>query len=311
MNANATRQSALPADHADRMARARLSLEGLSVGDAFGQQFFGWPEDARVSREMGRLPRAPWEWTDDTAMALSIFEVLRDRSGVDQDDLAHRFAARFAAEPTRGYGSMAIRILERIHAGKPWRPVAKAVFSGEGSRGNGGAMRVGPVGAYFADDLAAVVEQARRSAEVTHAHPDGQAGAIAVAVAAAQAWRMRATLGPDSRRELLETAIERTPESRTRYELRKALEFPLEAPVETAAQALGNGSEVCAHDTVPFTLWCAARHLSSFEDAMWNTVSGLGDRDTTCAIVGSIVAMAVGIEGIPAAWRQAREPLPV
>ena len=30
----------LPVDHAQRMARARLSLEGLSVGDAFGEDFF-------------------------------------------------------------------------------------------------------------------------------------------------------------------------------------------------------------------------------------------------------------------------------
>ncbi len=41
---------------------------------------------------------------------------------------------------------------------------------------------------------------------------------------------------------------------------------------------------------------------------MWTTVSGLGDRDTTCAIVGGIVALhdqAV----IPEEWLQAREPL--
>ena len=40
------------------------------------------------------------------------------------------------------------------------------------------------------------------------------------------------------------------------------------------------------------------------------TLSGLGDRDTTCAIVGGIVACFVGAAGIPAAWLHAREPLP-
>jgi ADP-ribosylglycohydrolase len=43
----------------------------------------------------------------------------------------------------------------------------------------------------------------------------------------------------------------------------------------------------------------------------WTTVSVLGDRDTTCAIVGGIVACSVGEAGIPAAWLQARKPLPV
>ena len=62
---------------------------------------------------------------------------------------------------------------------------------------------------------------------------------------------------------------------------------------------------------MPFAPWCAARHLDSFEDALWSTVSGLGDRDTTCAIVGGVVALAVGREGIPDAFVAAREALPV
>jgi ADP-ribosylglycohydrolase len=59
-----------------------------------------------------------------------------------------------------------------------------------------------------------------------------------------------------------------------------------------------------------YTLWCAAHHLGNFEEAMWTTVSGLGDRDTTCAIVGGIVACSVGAAGIPPEWIAAREPLP-
>jgi len=44
---------------------------------------------------------------------------------------------------------------------------------------------------------------------------------------------------------------------------------------------------------------------------MWTTVSGLGDRDTTCAIVGGIVASAVGHDAIPADWLAAREQLAI
>jgi ADP-ribosylglycohydrolase len=60
---------------------------------------------------------------------------------------------------------------------------------------------------------------------------------------------------------------------------------------------------------VPFAVWSAAHNLDSFEKALWATVSGLGDLDTTCAMVGSIVALAVGREGIPEPWIEAREPL--
>jgi ADP-ribosylglycohydrolase len=175
--------------------------------------------------------------------------------------------------------------------------------------GNGGAMRVGPVGAYFADDFDAVVENARASAEVTHAHPDGQAGAIATAVAAAQAWRVRASQASGPGEAILEAAIEHTPDGKTREGLRVAARLALGEPVDAAVRVLGNGSLVVSFDTVPFALWCAARSLFNYEEALWATVSGLGDCDTTCAIVGSIVALAVGREGVPEAWLRAREPL--
>ena len=80
--------------------------------------------------------------------------------------------------------------------------------------------------------------------------------------------------------------------------------------VKEAVTALGNGIRVSAQDTVPFALWCAAEHLDDYERAQWLTVSGLGDRDTTCAIVGGIVVMRTGVEGIPHEWLATREPLP-
>jgi ADP-ribosylglycohydrolase len=177
--------------------------------------------------------------------------------------------------------------------------------------GNGGAMRVGPVGAYFADDLAAVVEHAGLSAVVTHAHPEGQAGAIAAAVATACAAGLKGNLKADSGRRLIETVIEHAPDGKTRDGLVESLRIDPASDVRTAARALGNGSEVTAPDTVPLAVWCAARHLDDFEEAMWATVSAWGDIDTNCAIVGSIVAMTVGLEGIPAEWIAAREPLPL
>jgi hypothetical protein len=54
---------------------------------------------------------------------------------------------------------------------------------------------------------------------------------------------------------------------------------------------LGNGTNVTSQDTVPFALWCAARHLHDYEEALWTIVAGLGDRDTTCGIVGIIIAL--------------------
>ncbi|MBO0688929.1 MAG: ADP-ribosylglycohydrolase family protein, partial [Candidatus Dormibacteraeota bacterium] len=90
-----------------------------------------------------------------------------------------------------------------------------------------------------------------------------------------------------------------------------ARELGAGAPVRRAARLLGSGSRVTAPDTVPFVLWSAARRLDRYEDALWETVAGLGDRDTTCAMVGGIVAARCGRAGIPRAWLEATEPLPV
>ena len=187
--------------------------------------------------------------------------------------------------------------------------MAPRLFSGEGSLGNGAAMRVAPVGGYFAEDLALAAAQAALSAEVTHAHSEGIAGAIAVAVAAAYAARLHDEQVP-SRPEYLALILPHLPPSFVADGVRQAYHLPANTDVRTAARLLGCGYNATAQDTVPFALWCAAEHLENYEEALWLTASGLGDSDTNCAIVGGIVALSAGPASIPDAWIAAREPLP-
>lgn len=291
----------------DAMTRAREALEGLSVADAFGEQLL---HAGPAAREIALPHRtAPvgrqWMWTDDTAMALSIVEVLDVCGGIDTDRLSRLYATRYYAEPARGYGGAAHQILSAIAAGDAWEVASRSVFDGQGSCGNGGGMRAAPVGAYFAGDLDAVVEHATRSALPTHAHPDGVAGAVAIAVAAAAVFA-----GERDPRALLETVVARTPTGATREGLRRAIPM-LRAEHLTVAAELGNGSRVLASDTIPFAIWCAATHLADFAGACWSCVEVGGDIDTTCAMAGGIIVGAVGLGGIPAEWRASREPLPL
>jgi ADP-ribosylglycohydrolase len=290
------------------LARAELALTGLSVGDAFGQMFFGNTNTMSMAIDLRALPAPPWYLTDDSIMAIGIVETLAACGEIDRDYLASRFAANYQRNRRRGYGGMAHHILQEFCNGSDWREVAPAVFDGMGSYGNGAAMRVAPVGAFYAEDLERLSSQALASAEVTHSHLEGKVGAIAIALAAAWAWQHRGVAKIDPR-ELFTFLLDRLPDSDTKSGIKRASELPIDYSVPTAVSALGNGTMVSAPDTVPFTIWCAARHLDDFEAAMWTTVSGLGDRDTTCAIVGGIVAMYVGVEGIPTAWLQARESL--
>lgn len=241
-------------------------------------------------------------------MAVSIVRCLTHHKRINQGALAKNFADEYARDPMRGYGGTAHRILQSIGQGVSWKEAAGRAFDGQGSCGNGGAMRAAPIGAYFAEDYERVAIEARKSAEVTHAHPDGQTGAIAVALAAAWAVQHSNDDKPDGT-DLIPTVLKHLTHTLTFFKLRKALEIPLSASPVTAASFLGNGSEVIASDTVPFCLWCAARHIGDYAEALWSTVSGLGDRDTTCAIVGGIVALSAGREGIPGDWLEAREQI--
>jgi ADP-ribosylglycohydrolase len=237
-------------------------------------------------------------------MALSVVEILERHRTIDPDALAAAFTRRWAADPDRGYGQGTFELLMRVSRGAAWRAEAKKLFGGQGSFGNGAAMRAGPIGAYFAGDLEGVRREALRCAEPTHTHPDGQAGAVAVAVAASLA-----ATGIESE-ELIPSVISMVPDGHVLNRLRRAAELDLKSDPVDVGQELGTGLDVAAHDTVAFCLWVAAHHLDSYEDAISTATSQDGDRDTLGAIVGGIVVLATGVDAIPILWRAATEPLP-
>ncbi len=286
------------------------SLQGLALGDAFGDRWFSVPADEAPAALAARLPRpAPWHWTDDTAMALVLLRHLRDHGEVRQDALAREFAAEYTDDYGRKYGPSMHRVLREIHGGADWHEVTSRQFEGQGSYGNGAAMRVAPLGAWFADDLDAVAHQAELQARTTHFHPEAVAGAVAVALAAALATRSRGGAAP-ARAELLEEVAGRLPAGEVRSGLRIASRLPAHTSVRHAAHVLGSGLRISASDTVPFALWSAAGHPDSLPEALWHTLEGGGDMDTTTAIAGGVVAARTGLADVPGDWLTAREPLP-
>jgi ADP-ribosylglycohydrolase len=286
----------------------RDSLDGLSVGDALGARFFD-PASSFEDLVAGRPPRPPWPWTDDTQMACSVVAELQAGAGIDQDRLAAAFAERY--EPHRGYGAGSVALLARIRDGAPWRDVSRAAFEGQGSMGNGAAMRVAPLGAFHSADPRTAAVEARRSAEVTHAHPEAILAAVAVAVAAAEAGRARLLGERPAPVTLLDAVLDVVRAGRVRAGIERARDL-LGAGASEASSELGNGARALAQDTVPFTLWTAATYLHDYPGAIVACVEAGGDLDTTAAIVGGIVATFTGIgePGVPRSWLAAREPLP-
>ena len=291
-------------------APALDSLQGLALGDAFGDRWFSVPVDEAPAALAARiLRRAPWHWTDDTAMALVLVRHLVRYGEIRQDELARGFAAEYTSDYGRKYGPSMHQVLREIHDGADWRLVTSRMFGGQGSHGNGAAMRVAPLGAWFADDLAVVAQQAELQSVVTHFNPEAAAGAVAVAVAAALAARSRGGSAP-GRAEFLAEVAGRLPESDVRSGLRVASRFPEGTTVRHASVVLGSGLRISAQDTVPFALWAAAGRLESLPEAIWHTLDGWGDMDTTCAIAAGVVAARTGLDQVPAGWLSAREELP-
>lgn len=104
-------------------------------------------------------------FTDDTVLTVAIADCV-----LNKKDYAKTLKEYGRKYPHAGYGGWFINWLFE----EPSYPY--------NSYGNGSAMRVSPIGFAF-DDLDVVMEEARKSAEVTHNHPEGVKGAQAVAVA--------------------------------------------------------------------------------------------------------------------------------
>ncbi len=292
----------LSSDPAARRSRALLSLRGLSTGDGFGERFFGTGAAIADRLDCREPPPAPWPVTDDTCLSLPLVESLVAHGEVREAWVAQRMLHWYQWDRYRGYGYGMHELFGAVMRGEDHGKVADAMFGGTGSMGNGGAMRVAPVGAWFADDLDRCVHQATTATRVTHRNPEGIAGGVAVAVATALRWR--GSTGD----ALIAGVIERTGAGQVRDGLALALGLGSAARAAEASATLGNGSRIIAQDTVPLCVWMLAHHGADVHAALWNTVEQLGDRDTTCAIVGGMAWGTPGADlGAAADWPQRRE----
>lgn len=286
---------------------AKKSLKGLSIGDAFGESFFGERSTMLDKINLKEMPSTTWDFTDDTIMAIAIFEQLEKNESINQDELAKLFVENHDKDPNRGYGATARRILREIGEGGDWKEISTAVFEGMGSMGNGAAMRVSPIGAYCYDDFEKLKDLVVKSSEITHSNIEAISGAIAVGIATALATQVGLNQIDLNPLQFIERVVAELPSSDTTSKLNKSLSVPYSYHIDTVKTILGNGTKIMAQDTVPFAIWAAAYNLKNFENALWKAVSILGDRDTICAIVGGVTIMSSNKENIPKKWSDSVE----
>jgi poly(ADP-ribose) glycohydrolase ARH3 len=285
-------------DRSAEIDRARGALLGTFVGDALGMPFEGAAPAAipeRLTMVDARLGRGTY--TDDTEMAIALAESVLEHGGIDASSLGRAFVD--AHDPRRGYGAGTTRVLRLVRSGLHPHDAAGSLFGGEGSQGNGAAMRIAPVAVRYADDGAALAEAARESALVTHAH------ALAIDAAVVQAAAIAAALRGEPP---LDAALAAATTAELERRLTRAARL-LDGELQPAELAAALGNQPTGHQSVPAALYAAAAH-ESVEAAITFAVRCGGDTDTLGAMAGAVAAAGTGAGAIPTHWLEALEDGP-
>lgn len=274
-------------------------MVGTGLGDAIGEMAFHFRNRADLRSRIAQADQLLY--TDDTAMAIGLAESLVQAGGLDEQHLGDTFRDHYRREPWRGYASGPPSIFGQVQReGMSYTEAARSLFGGQGSFGNGAAMRIAPLGLFF-HDTPDLYDKARRSARVTHAHPIGIDGAAVLA------WAVARVVGLDPQEPFpLQVFCEglvdfaRTPEMRDKMQLVHTLLTRGTTP-QAAAHRLGQS--VAVHESLPFALYAFLRHPKSFEDCLFSACLHGGDRDTLGAMACAVSGACLGIDAIPPNWR--------
>ncbi|MFI6066734.1 ADP-ribosylglycohydrolase family protein [Micromonospora sp. NPDC051227] len=282
--------------------RVRGAMVLAACGDALGAPFEGRePADpAEIDDWMHRSTQL-MRFTDDTACTLVLADHLTRRRGiVNEDELADELAREWTREPGRGYGQGAAQLFAEIARGAAWRQAAADMFDGHGSLGNGAAMRVAPVGLLPGLALGAVAGRARRTAMVSHQHPQALDGAAAQAVATALAALSIQDTPLDADR-MVAAICQHVHTAEFRAALRKlpALVARAASGADVAGE-VGNG--VAAVQAVPAALAAFLRHPDDVPAAIGFAIGMGGDTDTIASMTGALCGARRAEKDLPVMW---------
>ena len=211
-------------------------------------------------------------FTDDTVMTFAVAEALMNGGG---DENFIRFMKRYGLlYPRAGYGGTFVRWL------------ASDTTEPYNSWGNGSAMRVSSCGWIanldipIEEGLKLTEDLAKKSAEVTHNHPEGIKGAQATAVSI---FFMRHGKSKNAIKEYKE---------KLKDYIKDRFEYDLDFTIEEIRPIYR--FDVSCQGSVPPAI-VSFLESENFEDAIRNAISIGGDSDTIGAITGSIAEAAYGV----------------
>ncbi len=217
---------------------------GAIIGDVTGSVY----EWNNVKTTSFMLMSEGMFFTDDTVLTVATADCI-----LNKKDYGTAYRQYYLDYPGRGYGG-SFADWAASDSSQPYN-----------SWGNGSAMRVSPIGHAF-DKYEVVIDEAKKSALVTHNHPEGIKGAQSVAAAIFFAKH-------GSTKEEIKSRIE------------KEFSYDLSEPIESIRKWYS--FDVSCQGSVPQAIR-AFYESESFEDALRKAISIGGDSDTIACIAGGI-----------------------
>ena len=288
----------------DRKSRFRGVLLGTAVGDSIGL-----PAEGLSPGRAARL--FPGRWRQRLFLGSGMISDDTDHTVfVAQSLLAHpvspsAFQRRLAwclrlwlLSLPAGIGFATLRSILRLWIGIS--PNRSGVFSA----GNGPAMRIAPIGAFFADHEDMLDAYVEASTRLTHSDPKALTGSLVVARLVA--WCVREALvdRPDSQvfEELLRDAGDDSEWQTLVDAVADAVSADLSVEAFAVSLDLSRGVTGYIYHTIPVVAYSWYRHFGDFERTLTAVMDCGGDTDTTGAIAGALAGAVVGDEGIPHDW---------
>lgn len=292
--------STMDAFHEDRCVGCLL---GTACGDILGATVEGWraSEIREIYGEIRNFEpsqRGFGSYTDDTQMTLALAASLVEHGRVDAGQVSAKYAEYY--QPSRGYGGGALVVMQALRRELDYRATGRMQFA-EGSFGNGGAMRIAPVGLAYrhaSDDL---LHRAVEDALVcTHVHPEAVDGAFLQAKAIAIA---ATTPSPDGFDPVALLSVLRRASRTTILQARLDSLADSLAHDDSDVYVIGRvGNGIRASQAVPAALWALIRYGATSEECVVRAVNFGGDTDTIGAMAGALAGALHGTSWIPSRW---------
>jgi ADP-ribosyl-[dinitrogen reductase] hydrolase len=268
-------------------------LLGLALGDALGAPFeFRRREeipDPLPAFQLGWRDRPPGTWTDDTAMARSLWRSLTDIGRLDTRDVLRRHLEWLATDPP-DVGNLTRAVLRRIRDGVPDAAARYVAERGpEVSAGNGSVMYCAPLGAFRAGRPELLRHEAPALSAITHWDERCRTACLAITLTAAALVR----------REEPRAAVAAAVGAVLDREGGEELEY-------LVAEA-GRARRIDGPD-MGFTLFTAGIGLQmvagafGFEEGLRHVIGLGGDTDTNGAVAGALLGALHGRAALPAGW---------